>query len=124
MKTTFKGLLLGIAATTMTLGLTAEPGHAADLKNWQREIAKAVASKQVYPRSALRREEEGEAKVKVTVARDGKIANFEILQETGHASLDREVPKLIERLDPLPKPPSDVGDDKLTFILPLAWVLQ
>jgi len=124
MRMSFKGLLLGVAIGTMTAGLTAEPGHAADIKSWQRQIAKVVASKQVYPRSALRREEEGEAKVKVTVARDGKIANFEIIQETGHASLDREVPKLIERIDPLPKPPSDAGDDQLTFILPLAWVLQ
>lgn len=124
MTTTLKGLLLGMAAGAIMLGAIVQPGHAADLKSWQREIAKLVASKQVYPRSALRREEEGEARVKVTVARDGKISNFEILQETGHASLDREVPKLIERLDPLPKPPSDVGDDQLTFILPLAWVLQ
>lgn len=116
-------MVLGLAGgAVMTFG--AAVSDAADLANWQRSVAKTVAQKQVYPRSALRREIEGHARVKVTVGRGGEITAFEVLEETGHAVLDREVPKLMERISPLPAPPSDVSDEELTFILPLAWVLQ
>ncbi len=114
-------LALIMAATTL---ITSQGAMAGDLRSWQRSIARAVASKQVYPRSALRREIEGSAKVRVTVDRSGKIASFEMIQATGHEELDREVPKLMKRINPLPKPPADISDEQLTFVLPLSWVLQ
>ena len=110
-----------VAVTTV---IASQGAMAGDLRSWQRSIAKAVASKQVYPRSALRREIEGSAKVRVTVDRSGKIASFEMIQATGHDELDREVPKLMNRIDPLPAPPADVSEDQLTFVLLLSWVLQ
>lgn len=123
MKAIIRTMIIGLAGTAiMTFGVST--ADAADLASWQRSVAKTVAQKQVYPRSALRREIEGQARVQVTVGRSGEITSFEILQETGHQVLDREVPKLMERIDPLPTPPSDVSDDNLTFILPLSWVLQ
>ncbi len=111
-----------VAGAIMTFG--GSVADAADLATWQRSIAKTVAQKQVYPRSALRREIEGQARVQVTVGRSGEITEFQILEDTGHEVLDREVPKLMERISPLPTPPSDVSDENLTFILPLSWVLQ
>jgi len=124
MTSTLKRLTVGLLAAAAVTAAAAGASQAADMKSWQRQIAKAVASKQVYPRSAMRREQEGEARVKITIHRSGEIADFEILQKTGHVSLDREVPKLIERINPLPAPPAEAGDEALTFILPLAWVLQ
>ncbi len=115
--------LVAVFATATTLVATGS-ADAADIKGWKRKVAMTVAKKQVYPRSALRREIEGSAKVKVTVDHSGKIASFEILQPTGHQVLDREIPRLMERIDPLPKPPADASDEQLTFIIPLAWVLQ
>ena len=100
------------------------PAAAADLKGWKRKIAMVIAKKQVYPRSALMREIEGSAKVKVTVDASGKIVNYEIVQPTGQSVLDREIPRLIKRIDPLPKPPAGATADELTFIIPLAWRLQ
>lgn len=100
------------------------PAAAADLSSWKRQIAMVIAKKQVYPRSALMREIEGSAKVKVTVDASGKIVNYEIVEPTGEAVLDREIPRLIERIDPLPAPPADANADELTFIIPLAWRLQ
>ena len=111
-----------VGGTIMTFG--GSVSEAADLASWQRSIAKVVAQKQVYPRSALRREIEGQVRVQVTVGRSGEMTEFQILEETGHEVLDREVPKLMERIDPLPEPPSDISDENLTFILPLSWVLQ
>ncbi|GIX17858.1 MAG: hypothetical protein KatS3mg119_2044 [Rhodothalassiaceae bacterium] len=115
------------AAFVMLVGLAMTGTHsaaAADLSSWKREIAMVIAKKQVYPRSALMREIEGSAKVKVTVDASGKIVNYEIIEPTGEDVLDREIPRLIERIDPLPKPPADANADELTFIIPLAWRLQ
>lgn len=123
MKAIIKTMIAGlVGGTIMTFG--GSVSEAADLASWQRSIAKVVAQKQVYPRSALRREIEGQVRVQVTVGRSGEITEFQILEETGHEVLDREVPKLMERIDPLPEPPSDISDENLTFILPLSWVLQ
>lgn len=119
----FKKLFMGLAAVSF-LATSAVFAQAADIASWQRSIVKVVAQKQVYPRSALRREIEGNARVQITIARDGTIANFEILENTGHDVLDREVPKLMERISPLPAPPNELSDDQLTFILPLAWALR
>lgn len=115
---------LRAALAVSLLATAALPAAAADIKSWQREVAKTVASKQVYPRSALRQELEGSAKVRITMDRTGAIANFELIESTGHDELDREVPKLIERINPLPTPPAEMADADLTFILPLAWALQ
>lgn len=122
MKTTLNALVLGGALVAASMLTT--PAAAADIDNWQKEVVRAVASKQVYPRSALRREIEGRAKVAVTVDRNGKIVDFEIVQDTGEAVLDREVPRLMERIDPLPAPPAAAGENDLSFVLPLAWVLR
>lgn len=114
----------GFAAATL-ISAFAVPAYAAgDLKSWQKEIVKLVAKKQVYPRAALSREIEGHAKVKLTVDRSGHISSHEIIQKTGYDVLDKEIDKLVDRLNPLPTPPSDIPDSSLSFVLPLAWVIQ
>lgn len=123
MKSPLKGLILGVSVAAL-LGLGVAASAADSIKDWQRSIAMAVAKKQVYPRSALRRELEGSAKVKVTLSRDGTISAFETLESTGHDEFDKEIPKLMERINPLPAPPAELADNDLTFILPLAWVLR
>ncbi len=122
--TSYRALTATALLAIGILSAPTQPASATDISTWQRQIAKVVAKKQVYPRSALQREIEGQAKVKVTVDRTGKIANYEIIQSTGSTVLDRAVPRLMARIDPLPAPPADAEDNKLTFILPLAWVLQ
>ena len=95
-----------------------------DVKIWQKKIVKRIATKQVYPRSAINREIEGSAKVRVSVDRSGAVTAYEMVEATGHKVLDNEVPKLMKRIDPLPAPPEAVPDERLTFVLPLAWILQ
>lgn len=98
--------------------------NASEIKDWQKKIVRLVAKKQVYPRAAMRKELEGRAKVSVVIDRNGEIQKFDLLQSTGHKVLDREVPKLMGRLSPLPVPPASLSDAQLTFVLPLSWVIQ
>jgi TonB family protein len=112
--------LMAVIATSF-IASSSFAAAAGDIKGWQKKISKLVARKQVYPRAAMRKELEGRAKVKLSIARDGTITNFELIQSTGHKILDKEVPKLIKRINPLPTPPEDVTDKQLSLVLPVTW---
>lgn len=101
---------------------TATVFAADDMTSWKKAVAKKVAKSQKYPRSALAREIEGKAKVRLTVSADGSITAHEVVQETGAKVLDREIPKLVKRLNPLPSLPA--GRNELSFVLPLDWRLD
>lgn len=113
--------LIMLSAGMLAISTGAQAG---DIKKWQTKIVKLIAKKQVYPRSAMRKELEGRAKVQVSIDRTGAIVSHEVLQTTGHVVLDKEIPKLIKRINPLPKPPEELQDSQLSFVLPLSWVLR
>jgi len=92
-----------------------------DMTGWKKAVVKAVAKKQKYPRSAIAREIEGKAKVRLVVAADGSITSHEVVEPTGEAVLDKEIPKLVKRLNPFPALPSGQG---ISFTLPLSWSLD
>ena len=98
--------------------------HGADISGWQKEVSTKIAKKQTYPRAALRQELEGRAKVEINIDREGNIVAHVIKSSTGHDLLDREVPKLLKRVSPLPAPPADASDSQLTMVVPLAWAIQ
>ncbi|MFC4348518.1 energy transducer TonB [Kordiimonas lipolytica] len=102
----------------------ATPAYADELQDWQREIVKKIVKSHIYPRSAIAREIEGRAKVSVTIDRSGKITGFEVLEPTGESQLDNVIPKMMEKMDPLPAPPDSLPDGNLTFTIPIAWRLQ
>ncbi len=103
---------------------TAAPAYADDVKDWQKEIVKKIVKSHIYPRSAIAREIEGRAKVSVTIDRTGKITGYEVLEPTGESQLDNVIPKMMEKMDPLPAPPDALPDGNLTFTIPIAWRLQ
>lgn len=66
---------------------------------------RAYTSKIVYPNASLTRGEEGRGVLRVTIARDGKVKDWNITRSTGHGRLDREIKRVarrVPRLDPLP----------------------
>ena len=113
-----------LVALSFAMVVTTANAEANDIRKWQTKIVKLVAKKQVYPRSAMRKELEGRAKVRVSIDRTGAIIGHEVLQPTGLAVFDKEIPKLIKRINPLPTPPSSLEDGQLSFILPLSWVIR
>ena len=112
-----------VAIAVSTTGFTVA-ANAQDISSWQKEVKKKVAKKQSYPRAALRKELQGQAKVEINVDRDGNIVAHNLQSSTGHDILDKEVPKLMKRVSPLPAPPAEATDGQLTMVIPLAWVLQ
>ncbi len=117
-------VFLAAAFAAILLFGTPDAAQAAGKSSWMRAIAKTIASKQVYPRSALAKQIEGSAKVRVTIDRSGKVMKYEVVKATGFKVLDNEIGRLMRRIDPLPKPPAEVADAGLTFVVPLTWALQ
>jgi protein TonB len=119
---TFGKILFAVAAMGIAFGAASTAAQADDMKAWKIKVVKAVAKNQRYPRSAIAREIEGRAKVRLVVSADGTITSHEVVEQTGESILDREIPKLVEKLNPLPALPD--GQTELSFVLPLNWTLQ
>jgi len=113
-----------VAALSVGMGGFSAHAEAGELKSWQKKIIHMVAKKQVYPRSAIRKELEGRAKVRVNIDRTGAILSHEVLTPTGQAIFDKEIPKLMKRINPLPAPPESITDVHLSFVLPLSWMMN
>ena len=113
-------IVMSVSAGSMNMTVADDK---ADIKKWQRALMTKVAKKTPYPRSAIAREIEGSAKVKVTIDRTGAILNFEIIKLTGESVLDKVIPKVMNKLAPVPVPPAALPDKNLTFVIPLGWRL-
>lgn len=87
---------------------------------WMQQVARIVASKQTYPRTAQMRGEEGTAKVKIYVNAGGAIERAELVAASGSATLDREALAIPTKVGTLPAPPG--GPTSLT--LPITWRLN
>jgi len=88
--------------------------------DWQRQVARVIASKQTYPRTAQMRGEEGTVKVKIFVAASGAIERTELVAPSGSSTLDREALALPARVGSVPPPPG--GPAALT--VPITWKLM
>lgn len=117
-------LVLSLVASFLSVTGLSTVASAADLGSWQKDVNNAIAKKQSYPRAALRKEIEGQVRVEINIDRDGNIVAHSLKSSSGHAVLDKEVPKLMKRVSPLPTPPASVNDNELTMVVPLAWSLQ
>ncbi len=114
-------ILAGFMATALVLST---PVFADDIGDWRKKVVKLIAKKHIYPRSAISREIEGKARVKVTLARNGDITNYEIVEPSGQGVLDKAIPKMMDKLNPMPAPPDSMPDANLTFVIPITWRLQ
>jgi len=113
-------LIAAIAATIVGGG----PVIADDVQDWRKKLARKIAKKHIYPRSALSREIEGKARVKIVIDREGAITSYEIIQPSGESILDKAIPKMMKKLTPLPPPPPDLPASSLTLVIPITWRLQ
>ncbi len=77
-----------------------------------------------YPQQAQRRRQQGTALLRFTLARDGRLLAHSIERSSGFTSLDVAVEEMIERAAPLPPLPSDMSQDRLEIVVPVAFHLR
>jgi protein TonB len=97
---------VGIATETMDADFLARVG------DW-------LARHKKYPRAAQRRRIEGEARLRFTVAPDGRVLSYSLDSGTGSVLLDSEVTAMLERASPLPAFAPGMGNESREFVVPV-----
>jgi len=91
--------------------------------DFQAMSTRAYMAQVQYPQAALRREQSGVGILRVIVARDGRVLDWQLVSSTGHERLDDEIRRvagIVHQLDPLPSSfPNEQArvDIRITFML-------
>jgi periplasmic protein TonB len=89
--------------------------------NWKRQISLLLERNKRYPAAAERHRDVGVAQLAFTMDRQGHVMASRIVKSSGSTALDNEAMDLIKRVQPFPKPPSELSDGQLSFIVPLRF---
>ncbi len=93
-----------------------EADYLATLASW-------LARHKRYPRAARRRNLEGVATLSFTVNAAGNVLRYEVVKSSGYDVLDREVVNMLQRAEPLPSLPQDLGSATLDITIPIRFEL-
>lgn len=99
---------------------TGQDPHA--VPSWQALLLARLQQAKRYPQQALMRRQQGITLLRFTMDQDGRVLTARIEKSSGHEALDQETLALIQRAQPLPKPPPDV--DSLEFVVPVEFFLS
>jgi protein TonB len=113
-----------VIAASATTAPTAVAARTALLVSWKRQLALHLQRNKRYPPEAHARREHGTAKVSFVVDRQGHVVSSTIVKGSGSDALDRETLALLQRAQPLPIPPSDVGGAQFAFSVPILFELK
>lgn len=85
------------------------------------QLAKYTHKFLKYPQKAFERGREGNIRLRVTINRNGKVADVELLEEAKYSSLNREAKMAVKRASPYPPMPEEVGGDDYSFTFRIAF---
>lgn len=98
--------------------------EAAALSRYADLLAAALARERSYPRLARMRGMEGNVEMQLRIGADGQVLSAHILESSGHEVLDRQALAMIEKAQPLPKPPASLPGGELTVRVPVVFRLD
>jgi len=111
-----EGLAREGAAETGIGQETMEADYFATLAAW-------IARHKQYPRMAKRQRIEGEGRVLIHVARDGRLISYRVTAKTRSTILDREMTATVERAAPFPPFPPGLNAPSLEVLQPMVFEL-
>jgi periplasmic protein TonB len=91
---------------------------------WQSELAAHIEHFKRYPAEARSHGDQGTAKVAFTIDHDGHLLSSRIVQSSGSAALDNETLAMLARAQPMPRPPDQLADTQLTFVVPVRFNIK
>uniref|UniRef100_Q07HT3 TonB family protein n=1 Tax=Rhodopseudomonas palustris (strain BisA53) TaxID=316055 RepID=Q07HT3_RHOP5 len=113
-----------VVAASATTAPTMSAARTAQLVSWKRKLALHLQRNKRYPPEAQARREAGTTKIAFVVDRSGHVVSSSIVQGSGSAALDRETLDLLQRAQPLPTPPAEVGGNRFAFAVPILFQLK
>jgi protein TonB len=91
---------------------------------WQSLLAAHIEHFKRYPIEARSRGDQGTARVAFTIDHEGRLLSSRIVQSSGSATLDKETLAMLARAQPMPRPPDQVSDAELTFVVPVRFNIR
>lgn len=110
-----------LATAAETTAPTAAALRSASLVSWKLRISTHLQRYKRYPPAAAARGEKGVAELSFTVDRSGLVKVAKLQRGSGHALLDEATIELIQRAQPLPRPPGDVPGNEFSFTVPVKF---
>jgi len=88
---------------------------------WQSLLAAHIEHFKRYPAEARSRGEHGIATVAFTIDHEGHLLTSRIVQSSGSTTLDQETLAMLARAQPMPRPPDQLLDGELCFVVPVLF---
>jgi periplasmic protein TonB len=102
----------------------AEVVPAAVLRRWQSALVAHIERFKRYPAEARAHNERGVARVAFSIDHDGRIVDSHIVQSSGFSALDAESIEMLNRAQPMPRPPAKLADAELSFVVPVRFNIR
>jgi periplasmic protein TonB len=91
---------------------------------WESLLTAHIEHFKRYPSAARAHGDQGVVKVAFAIDREGHLLASRIVQSSGSTALDEETLAMLARAQPLPKPPTNVLDSELSFVVPVRFNIR
>ena len=105
-------------------GVSASLVQANRAPRWRDQLLMALNNAKRYPFRARRLRQEGISYLRFVMDREGNILESSVARSSGYELLDQETLELVQRAQPLPKPPEQVEGATLEFVVPVEFFLN
>lgn len=97
--------------------LLSEQMYIAKLTKWTSNFV-------TYPRGALRNQQQGTVRLTVTLARDGRVKDVQILEKSEHETLNKAATRAVKSASPYPAVPDAISGGQFLFTVPVVFRLN
>lgn len=77
-----------------------------------------------YPRGALRNQQQGTVRLTVTLARDGRVKDVQILEKSEYDTLNKAATRAVKSASPYPAVPDAITGEQFLFTVPVVFRLN
>lgn len=88
------------------------------------KLTKWTSNFVTYPRGALRNQQQGTVRLTVTLARDGRVKDVQILEKSEHDALNKAATRAVKSASPFPAVPDAIAGEQFLFTVPVVFRLN
>lgn len=99
-------------------------GNDAERASYLSRLHSQLVRSKRYPQSARREGIEGVVQIGLIINREGRVTVFRITRSSGHEVLDQEVRDMVSRVQPLPRMPASMDQDRITINMAIRFKIE
>ena len=92
--------------------------------NWKSRLVATLERSKRYPSEARARGEQGVAQLAFSIDRHGGVHHARIVSSSGFSALNEATLALVERAQPLPTPPPELGGAEIAIVVPIRYNIR